>query len=480
MIMNRPWAWVVAAGLSVVPRAGQAITLADPVTFAIKQTFDGATLGVPRELGGLHFSADGSVLYVVGDADRSTSAVFAVPVVRDGGTQEIIDLGPPESVTKVFDGVAPIGGLDAGLDVGPAGTLFYMYWNANLLGERPGGFGGVETQYDLGAVGVPQSAGGLTFSPWRCDANTGFGQLQVSVYDGDIDSDPTTGPRNIYDVALGAGVGGLFVPIDATLFATLPVGSVDMPIGSPAGMHYVPSGSLAGDLLYTSWDVGQIRYLAIDQATGLPIDAATMQPQLGTANPLDFPFASDLGEGPLGMDFDPVTHDLFIANAQGMPLNTIIQIGGFAGTVLPPVDCSAVTTTTTISSSTSTTISTTTTTLPGCATALAFEPLGCRVDALSAALEAAGTPGKSLTKALARLTKASERLVVAEEASGTGNGKKARKQIGKSARFVKSVGKRLGSARKGPKLVADAMIRGTLEGDATELVTDLQTFRGGF
>lgn len=465
-------AWFAAAWLATVPQLAHAITLADPVTFSVKRTFQGSALGVPRELGGVVFSADGSVLYVVGDADRSTSAVFAVPVIRDGGTQEIVDLGPAESVTKVFDGVAPMGGLDAGLDVGPAGTLFYLYWNANLLGQRPGGVAGVETQFDLTPLGVPASAGGLTFSPHRCDPATAFGQLQVSVYDGDLDSDPSTGARSIYDVALGAGAAGLFAPAAATLFVTLPPGPVEAPIGSPAGMHYVPSGALAGNLLYASWDVGQVRYLVIDQASGLPIDAGTQLPQLGTANPIDQPFASGMGEGPLGMDFDPVTHDLFLTTAQGIPLNSIIQIGGFQGTELPPVDCAMTTTTVTTS--------TTTTTLPGCGQELAFAPLGCRVGALADALGTAGTPGKPLDGALGKLTKAGERLAIAEDAVGEGKAKKARKQIGKAGKFVRSVGKKLASSRKGPKLVADATARAALQGDAETLAADLTAFRDGF
>jgi hypothetical protein len=440
----------------------------------VKQTFAGATLGLPNELGAALFSADGSVLYVVGDADRLTSAVFAVPVIRDAGTQEIIDLGPAGSVTKVFDGVSTNGGLDAGLDVGPGGTLFYAYWFDNRLAERPGGFAGAETQFDLTPLGIPISAGGLTFSPRRCDPTTVFPQLQVSTYDLDEDSDPRTGARNIYDVALGTGSNGLYAPTGATLFATLPPGTVSDPIASPSGMHYVPAGTLAGNLLYTSLDVGQVRYLVIDQGSGLPIDAGTSQPQLGTTNPVDQPFAADLGIGPFGMDFDPVTHDLFLTTAQGTPLNTIIQIGGFSGTTLPPVDCSAVTTTTTLITST------TTTTLPGCTLDLAFEPLRCRIDALGTALEAAGVPGKPLTSRLTRLMKASDRLFVAEDAIGLGKVKPARKQIGKAARVLTALAKRLVSVRKGPKLVADDQARATLEADATSIATALTSFADTF
>jgi hypothetical protein len=376
-------------------------------------------------------------------------------------------------VTKVFDGVSTNGGLDAGLDVGPGGTLFYPYWYDNRLAERPGGFAGAETQFDLTAIGIPISAGGLTFSPLRCDPTTVFPQLQVSTYDLDEDSDPRTGARNIYDVALEPGSNGLYAPIGATLFATLPTGTVGDPIASPSGMHYVPAGSLAGNLLYTSLDVGQVRYLVVDQGSGLPIDAGTSQPQLGTIDPVDQPFASDLGIGPFGMDFDPVTHDLFLTTAQGTPFNSIIQIGGFTGTTLSPVDCSAVTTTTTP-------VTTTTTTLPGCTLDLAFEPLRCRIAALAAALETAGKPGKPLTSHLKRLTKAGKRLLVAEDAIPIGKTKRARKQVGKASRVLSKVARRLVSVRKGPKLVPDEQARATLAADATDVGTALTSFADTF
>jgi hypothetical protein len=475
MMNSKRCGWVAAAWLLVVPHVGHAIILADPVNFQVKQTISGATLGIPNELGAALFSADGSVLYVVGDADRVESAVYAVPVIRDPQTQEILDLGPAASVTKVFDGVSSMGGLDAGLDVGPGGTLFYAYWWENRLAERPGGFAGAETSFDLTAIGIPVSGGGLTFSPLRCDPTTVSPQLQVSTYDLDEDGDPRTGARDIYDVALGAGSNGLYAPTGSTLFATLPPGTVEMPIGAASGMHYVPAGTLAGDLLYASFDVGEVRYLGIDQGTGLPIDAGTLQPQLGTTNPVDQPFVSDLGVGPLGMDFDPITHDLFVTTAQGIPLNTIIQIGGFTGTTLPPVDCATVTTSTTISGGT-----TTTTTLPGCTAELAFAPLRCRIGALSAAIEAAGVPGKRLDSSLTRLAKAIERLSVAEEAVDLDKVKQVRKQIGKAARFVGAIGKRLGSARKGPKVVADEQVRATLATAAAAIALDLQSFRDTF
>jgi hypothetical protein len=159
--------WVTTAVLLGAGPAAQAVTLEDPANFQVKSTFAGASLGIPAPLGGLMFSADGSVLYVVGASEASSSALYAVPVTRDPATHEVTALGPAAAVTKAFDGNPATPGLDAGFAVGPAGTLFYTYWSANRLGQRPGGIGGAETQFNMALVGVPSSIAGLTFSPHR-------------------------------------------------------------------------------------------------------------------------------------------------------------------------------------------------------------------------------------------------------------------------------------------------------------------------
>ena len=41
--------------------------------FTVKRTWSGDTLGIPANLGGLIFSADGNALYVVGAADTTSS-----------------------------------------------------------------------------------------------------------------------------------------------------------------------------------------------------------------------------------------------------------------------------------------------------------------------------------------------------------------------------------------------------------------------
>src|SRR4029079_10052293 len=106
------------------------------------------------------------------------------------------------SVTKVFDGNPATPGLDAGFELGPAGTLFYTDWSSNRLRERPRAVGGNETQFNMATVGAPPSIAGLTFSPHRIDPGTGFRQMQISSWQG----------ANLHRVALTAARGGRFTP----------------------------------------------------------------------------------------------------------------------------------------------------------------------------------------------------------------------------------------------------------------------------
>lgn len=321
------WLWLAAARV-------YAIALDDEEHFQVKNTWSATALGVPTPLGGLVFSPDGATLYVVGGADKSTSVLYALPVTRDAA----------DRVTG-FGAAAPVfmgsGGLDAGLEHGPAGTLFYSCFATNQLGERPGGVGSSETRLDLGPHGVPSAIAGLTFSPFRIDPATGFGRLQISTSFGNV----------LYELPLAPTGGGLFTPGDATPFVALPLASI-------SGLHYIPAGTLAGQLLYANFDEGQLRLLRIDAGTGLPIDAQTGEPTLATASPLESPFASEFGVGPLGLEFDARTNDdLFVTTFGGVPTDSLIQIVGFSGTFVT-------TTTTTTSSAPPTTEPVSTTTAP--------------------------------------------------------------------------------------------------------------------
>jgi hypothetical protein len=304
---------IVALGVSMCPLSGRAVVLDDTTNFEVKKVWDApGTLGVPENLGGLLFSQDGATLYAVGSSEDPASALYAIPVTRDPATNQVTELGPMGAVTKVFDGDSgtPGSGLTAGLEFGPGGTFFSTYWSKNVLAERPGGVNGVETQFDMGALGIPAATTGLTFSPHTIDPDTGFGILQI-----------TANAPQIYNVPLTPAGGGIYTPGAVVLFVTL----VRDDVGA---FQYVPAGSFAGDVMYVSWSAGEIRLLDVDPTTGLPVDAGTMVPTLGTGNPVDQRFAYDLGNGPWGLTFDPLTSELFVGTWQGSPMNSIIQIGG--------------------------------------------------------------------------------------------------------------------------------------------------------
>jgi hypothetical protein len=430
------------------------VTLADPTTFTVKQTWDAMTLGVPTNIAGIRFSSDGSTLYVVGKADTPTSAVYAVPVVRDPNTNEITQLSMA-SATPFFSAnvSTAAGGLDSGPEEGPAGTLFYTYFFANdgnFIGQRRASDFS-EMQFDLEPQGVPLYLSGLAFSPYRMDAGTGFGMLQVGTYNGD----PDTTPRDVYEVPLTPTGTGFFTPGTATRFLSL----VD---GSANGLCYAPAGPFAGSLLYASFDAGEVRYIQIDTATGLAVDSQTQTPTLGTTHPVDHLFASDMNVGPVGLDFDPLTTDLFISTYQGTPANSIIQVGGFGTTT---TTIAGATTTTTVTAS-----STTTTLVSGCLGEVTFDAIGCRLDALIAEVQSLSDAGAAGDKLMRKLAGAKSRLQTAATRSAAGHRRGAKGSLGKTIRLVRGFGHVLGS--RGAQGIP-ASVRAMLSTEANDLQADL-------
>lgn len=436
------------------------VTLDDPANFQVKNTFSAASLGIPGPLAGLLFSADGNLLYVVGASETATSALYGVPVTRDPTTGNVTDLGPAAAVTKVFDGTAATPGLDAGFEIGPGGTLFYTYWSSNRLGERPGGGAGAETQFNMGTVGVPSSVAGMTFSPHRTDPGTGFGMMQVSSWQG----------ANLYEVPLTSAGAGIFTPGAVTLFVTLPQQGT-------GAIQYVPSGPLAGNLMYVNYNFGEVRLLTIDAATGLPVDKTSGLPTLGTTNPTDSRFASGLGVGPWGLEFDPRTNDFFVATFRGDPANSIVQIGG-AG-FPPPPTASTTTTTTTITTTTtpsSSSTTTTTTLASGCGVrAATFASILCRLDALLATVDSAGDLGTTKTALRNGVATARSKTQAADDSVTAGRKKPASNALKKAARKLIDFDHRLRSLRSRKNIPADT--RAALLADAGPILDDLKTLR---
>lgn len=426
------------------------VTLEDPANFQVKHTFSSTTLGIPGPLAGLLFSTDGNLLYVVGASETATSALYAVPVTRNPATDEVTALGPAAAVTKVFDGNPATPGLDAGFEIGPAGTLFYTYWSANQLGERPGGVGGAETQFNMGAVGVPSSVAGMTFSPHRTDPGTGFGRMQVSSWQG----------ANLYEVPLTPAGGGIFTPGGVTLFVTLPQQGT-------GAIQYVPSGPFAGNLMYVNYNFGEVRLLTIDAASGLPVDKGTGQPTLGTTNPTDSRFASGLGVGPWGLEFDPRTNDFFVATFRGDPANSIVQIGGSG---FPPPTKTTATSTTTSSTTTTTTL------VVGCGVrAATFASILCRLDALLATVQSAQDLGKTQTALVNGGAAARSKTQAAEGDATAGKKKPASNALKKAARKMIGFSHRLRSLSSRKKI--PLATRNALLAEADPIRDDLKALR---
>jgi hypothetical protein len=221
--------------------------------------------------------------------------------------------------------------------------------------------------------------------------------------------------------------------------------------------------------MYVNWNFGEVRLLTIDAATGLPVDKGTGQPTLGTTNPTDSRFASGLGVGPWGLEFDPRTNDFFVATFRGDPTNSIVQIGGVG---FPPPSTTTTSTTTTSSKPGS---STTTTTLsPGCAgaPAVSFVSIICRLDALTAALQAATDLGATKTPLLNGVSAARSKTQAGSAASSR---KKASNALKKAARKMIGFNHRLRSLRS-RKNIPDATRAGLLA-QSEPILADMKTLR---
>ncbi|MCC7385140.1 MAG: cadherin-like domain-containing protein [Deltaproteobacteria bacterium] len=307
----------VLLGLALAPRSALAIALDDPINFQLINTWSGATFGVPGRLGAMMFSADGQTLYVVGNSEAASSAVYALPVTRDPATQRVTGFG---NGVLVFSGNPATPGIDAGLEIGPDGTLFYTYWRSHYLGERAATSTAVEQAFSMAATGVPSSVAGLTFSPLLFDPGSGFRLLQVSSWLG----------NGVYNVPLSPLGGGIYQPGTAELFVSLPQQGT-------GAIQYVPQGLYAGNMMYVNWNYGEVRMVVVDKSTGYPIDDTTGLPALGTSTPRDIRFAYDMGVGPWGLEFDPRTLDFFVSTWAGNPGDSIVQFSGPGFRNRPPV-----------------------------------------------------------------------------------------------------------------------------------------------
>ena len=300
-----------------------AATITVPTGFKVENQFVLPT-GIPTPLGDVAFSADGNTLYILGASESADSGVWSVPVTRDPVSRRVISLG---SASLFFSFSPNPGSIDTSLEFHPSGngTLFFRTNDVDPVTFEPvagGGDVGERTsdgtitlfQADVGA----SSFGGLTFMPSELSALNGIDLLI---------GDWLNGVTNSYSLTDNGD--GTFTPVfieGKSLYSNTE--GVSFTTGD---QHFVPSGDFANDLMFTNWSGsdalgGTIGIIDIDPDTGFPVTGADI-----------ISFASGFGLGPWGLEFDPLTNDLFVSNWDGEPSNGITQISGFPAPVPEPI-----------------------------------------------------------------------------------------------------------------------------------------------
>jgi len=244
--------------------------------------------GIPGPLGGVMFSDDGNTLYILGGSESNASGAWTVPVIRNtSGT--VTGLG---AASQLF----AFPQMDTGLEIKPGTDTLFFRINGGEIGERRPD-GSIASFLATGASFV----GGLAFVP---DPLPNAGDLLVGNYNSGV----------IHSHSLTDNSDDTFTPVLQGFYS-------NSAFGATGDLNFIPSGIFANDLMYTNWNGGTVSIIDIDPLTGIPVG--------GGVAPTATLFASGLGSGPWGLEFDPITGDLFISNFAGNPFNGITQISGF-------------------------------------------------------------------------------------------------------------------------------------------------------
>ncbi|MCH7914280.1 MAG: DUF1735 domain-containing protein [Deltaproteobacteria bacterium] len=252
--------------------------------------------GIPSDLGDVLFSSDGNTLFILGGSESFDSGVWSVPVTRDA-SGAVVGLG---TATLLFLSES----MDTGLEFKPGtGTLFFRNDLASVVGERR-----TDGTIAFFPAEGSTSFGGLAFVP---DPLPNAGDMLLGDWD--------TGEINIHSLTDNGD--GFFTPGPKVFYS-------NSELGATGDLQFIPTGTFANDLMFTNFSNGTVSIIDIDPITGLPVG--------GGSTPSITLFASGLGSGPWGLDFDPITGNLFIANFGGNPPNGIVQISGFPPPIQPP------------------------------------------------------------------------------------------------------------------------------------------------
>ncbi len=93
---------LVVLSIGLLAASASAVEIDDPDRYTIKRSWTMRDLNLPGDLAGMVFDPNEDTLYVVGNADSPTSALFAFDVTRDPATHEITDLEDPELIFRVI------------------------------------------------------------------------------------------------------------------------------------------------------------------------------------------------------------------------------------------------------------------------------------------------------------------------------------------------------------------------------------------
>ncbi len=238
---------------------------------------------------------------MVGNAEHTPSSVWSVPVIRDpDGT--VVGFGVPSLVFYT----TILAGVETSLEVRPGTeTLFFTNYNGgqSIVERLPDGTTAVYL--------LPIDTGnhGMAFIPPPLPNE---GKMLVGGWPSGL----------IHSCSLTDLSNGFFEPLLEGFYSS----SV---YGATGDMHFIPAGDVENDLMFTRCDNPQT--IVPNELGIIDIDPTTGRPVGGGVTPSVTPFYS-LGEFcPWGLEFDPITKNLFVTTADAVPSyrTKIIQITGF-------------------------------------------------------------------------------------------------------------------------------------------------------
>jgi hypothetical protein len=293
------WKTILAAGAILFSGTSSAVATTLHIPGFVEVNQFSLPDGIPLGPGDVMFSDDGSSLYILGGVDNflfPDTPVFMVPVIRDAsGT--VTGLG---AASEVF--TSPW--ITGSLEIKP-GTSTLFFWEASSwdYGEDYGGIGQRLPDDSITIFPLTDSTlyGGLAFIPAPLP---NADNLLVSSW----------APKRIDSYFLSDNGDGTFTPELQGFFANLDF--------RPSDMHFVPSGTFKDDLMIADYSGGSVWIMDIDPLTGTPVG--------GGDSPAMTKFVSMNWPGVWGLEFDPITNNLFITDFEGFTDNIhIIQISGF-------------------------------------------------------------------------------------------------------------------------------------------------------